>query len=64
MSVTHNMNYVLKMNALIFLGQHNMNYVGTFSFALNHQPKPLDFSAVFGAGGHYIYACGVDAAVT
>ena len=35
-----------------------------FSFALYHQPKSLYLFAMFGAGGHDIYAGRVDAAVT
>ena len=30
---------------------------------LYDKPQPLDFAAVFGAGGHDIDSCGVDAAV-
>ena len=30
---------------------------------LHHKPQSLNFSAVLGAGGHDVNACGVDAAV-
>lgn len=40
---------------------HNSNYV-EFYF-LHHQPQPLNLSAVFGAGGHYIDPGCVNAAV-
>ena len=40
-----------------------MNYVRIF-YSLHAQPKPLDFPAMLGAGGHNINAGGVDAAVT